>query len=266
MAISWREELAQSYAGPQKWGTGINRVHGNIDDGTGRVLAPGEAPYGLPANSPLLGSEYGYTTEDLAATGDMSFTVEHPGWGQSSGRGRSDLPPWGHRKGPPAGTGLRSLKRGMSEKETEAQVIPSETVSEGWTNKVNGAISDSVVSDPSQYERQTSMQQRDQTRVNSAATIRGTDVSREGIASRIVGMKVKNYSEGERLEDMMPWTQDLWHRVFRLRTAGTADPNLLQSNEMYVSDPMTRDIPPDVNQGVNETAGNYGYTDGDYYV
>lgn len=266
MATSWREQLAQSYTGPTKWGTGINRVHALADDGTGRVIAPDEAPYGLPASSPLLGSAYGYTSEDLAATGDMGFTAEHPGWGQSAKRGQSDLPSWGHRKGPPSGTGLRALKRGMSEKETEAQVLPSESVSEGWTNKTHGSVLNSVVSDPSQYERQTSMQQRDAVRVNSAATIRGTDVAREDIGSRIVGMKVKNYSEGERLEDMTPWTQDLWHRVFKVRSAGTADPNLMTPNEMYVSQSMRREVPSDVDQGISETTDIYGYVPGDYYV
>lgn len=263
---SWRETIAENYTGARKWGTGINVVHASTDDGTGRVMTPGEAPYGLPANSPILGYQYGYTVEDLAATGDQSFTAWHPGLGETAKRGKSDLPPWGHRKGPPAGTGLRSLKRGMSEKETEAQQIPSETVSEGWRNKVHGSVSNSVVSDPSQYEVQTSSRQRDETRVNSAASIRGTDAGRSPIASRIPGQKIKVYSTGERLDDMTPWTQDLFHRVFRMRIAGTGDPSLLEPNEMYTSQPMTREVPADVYQGVSETAGNYGYVTGDYYV
>lgn len=263
---SWRDQLTQPYTGPRKWGTGVNKVHANLDDGTGRVMAPGQAPYGLPSNSPILAYNYGYTVEDLAATGNHDFTAEHPSLGQPAKRGMSDLPAWGHRKGPPSGTGLRALKRGMSEKETEAQQVPSETVSEGWRNKEHGSVLNSVVSDPSQYERQTSMQQRDQTRVNDAAVTRATDASRTGIATRLTGMKVKEYSQGERLTDMLPWTQDLFHRVFRVRTAGTADPQLMAPNEMYVSAPMTRDVPSDVDQGQNETAGNYGYTQEDYYV
>lgn len=263
---SWRDSLAENYTGARKWGTGVNVIHSNTDDGTGRVMAPGEAPYGLPSDSPILADTYGYTTEDLAATGDVSFTNWHPGWGENPQRGKSDLPSWGHRKGPPSGTGFRSLKRGMSEKEVEAQQIPSETVSEGWTNKTTGNVLDSIVSDPSQYIVQTSERQRDLTRVNSAAVVRGTDADRAGIPSRIVGMKVKNYSRGEREEDMTPWTQDLWHRVFHIRTAGTGNPALMDPNEMYVSQPMTREVPADVDQGASESTGGYGYTSGDYYV
>lgn len=263
---SWRQQLTQNYTGARKWGTGINPVHGVTDEGTGRVLAPGEAPYGLPADSPMLSAQYGYTIEDLAATGDFAFMQEHPHWGEEAKRGQSDFPSWGHRKGPPSGTVIRSKKRGMNAKELEAQQVPSESVSEGWTNKIHGDVLDSLQSDTSQLYVQTSSVQRDQTRVNAAAQLRGTDAMREGIQSRIPGMKVKNFSTGERMDDMTPWTQDLYWRAFTVRTAGVADSSQMEPNEMYVSQPMTRDVPADVDQGQNETSGNYGYADGDYYV
>lgn len=263
---SWRQQLTSSYTGPRKWGTGVNAIHGSTDDGTGRVLAPGEAPYGLPANSPLIGDQYGYTIEDLAATGDFAFMKEHPAWDEDAKRGQSDLPSWGHKGGVPSGTRLRSKKRGMNPREITGQQSPSETVSEGWTNKVHGAVLDSLGSDTSQLYVQTSDVQKNEILVNSAATIRGTDADRTGIPTRLTGMKVKNFSMGERMEDMTPWTQDLYWRAFTVRTAGTADPGQMDVNEMYVSQPMTRDVPADVEQGPNETDGNYGYADGDYYV
>lgn len=265
MAIpSWRDRLAQGYTGPAKWGTGINPTHADKNDGTGRVLSPGESPVGLASDSELLN---GWTMEDLAATGDFGFMQSHPNWGVDPERGRADYPSWGHRYGPPSGTGMRAKKRGMSLKESEAQQIPSQTVSEGWVNKEHGSVLDSKTSDPSQYERQTSMQQRDAIRTNSAAVVRATDGERTDIPSRITGMKVKEFSGGQRHEDMTPWVQDIWHRVFRVRTAGTADPTQMATNEMYVSVPMTRTIPPDVDQGDHEmSGGSYGYVDGDYFV
>jgi hypothetical protein len=154
----------------------------------------------------------------------------------------------------------------MNPRETRPQQNPGETVSEGWTNKVHGQILDSLGSDTAQLYVQTSDVQKNETLVNTAATTRGTDADRAGIPTRLTGMKVKNYSTGERMDDMTPWTQDLYWRAFTVRTAGTADPSQMGVNEMYVSQPMTRDVPADVDQGPNETDGNYGYADGDYYV
>lgn len=263
---SWRQQLTSSYTGVRKWGTGINPIHSSSDDGTGRVMAPGEAPYGLPPDSPLIDDQYGYTIEDLSASADYSFMREHPAWDEDAKRGQSDLPSWGHRHGPPSGTRIRSKKRGMNPREIEGQQNPSETVSEGWTNKTHGSVLDSTESDTSQLYVQTSDIQKNETRVNSAATTRGTDADRTDIPTRLTGMKVKNYSTGERLEDMEPWTQDLYWRAFVVRTAGTADPAQMGVNEMYVSQPMTREVPADVDQGPLETDGGYGYVDGDYYV
>jgi hypothetical protein len=213
----------------------------------------------------LIGDQYGYTIEDLAATGDFSFMREHPAWDEDAKRGQSDLPSWGHKKGPPSGTALRAKKQGMNPRETRAIQDPDEDVAQGWTNKTHGAVLDSLMADDSQLYVQTSSVQRDETRVNDSSQLRGTDAAREGIPSRIPGMKLKNYPT-ERLDDMTPWTQDVVWRSFLVRTAGTADPAQMGVNEMYVSQPMTRDVPADVDQGPNETDGNYGYADGDYYV
>lgn len=262
---SWREQLTEPFAGPRKWGTGINQIHSNTNDGTGRVIDPTTAGQDPPPTD--LTELHGYTTEDFGVMSDFSFMDAHPNLGETPPRAYADYPSWG-RHPIPGGSGIRTVKRGTNVKETEAQQNPSETVTEGWLHKQHGEILNSRVSDASQYEMQTSMAQRDLVRENGAAVTRGTDALREGIASRITGMKVKFFSGGMRHEDMEPWQQDVFHRPWHVRTAGTGRAHDMQVNEAYVSQPMTRTIPADVNQGTSETSvdpNGYGYMDGDFY-
>lgn len=151
--------------------------------------------------------------------------------------------------------------------------IPTETVSEGWVNKPTTGMGfgesadDVVVSDPAQYERQTSMQQRHLTQNNDRAVARGTDEARTSIGSRIAPMKLKIYSGQQRHIDMFPYQIDDMPRPFWYRRAGTGRPWELRPNEMYVTDVMQRTPPPDPTLGPPETAvvdpnydPNYGYT------
>ena len=154
--------------------------------------------------------------------------------------------------------------------------IPTETVNEGWVNKlasgfqIGQSADDVVTSDPSQYERQTSMQQRFLSLNNDRAVARGQDEPREPIPSRVAPMKIKAYSEGQRHYDMDPYQIDDMPRPFYFRRAGTAREWELLPNEMYVTTPMQRTPPPDPALGEPELAvvdpnfsENYGYTSED---
>jgi hypothetical protein len=256
MAIpSWRAELPQSYAGAKKWGTGINPIHSQREQGdVGRNLAPG-AYNGVALESAGLvdtGMEYGYTPEDLEMMGegvDLSFMEAHPNLGAPDSHAQTgDFPSWGKGRYPiPQGTFYRALKIGMAWKEQIPQQQPSTTVSEGWTNKTHGEVNDAETSDPNQYEIWTSMRQRDLTKTNDSAVLRGTDDARSGIATRLTGIKVKNFSGGVRHEEMTPKEQVERPRPWLYRTAGTGP--MFGVNDMYVSDPITREVPPDAYQG-----------------
>jgi hypothetical protein len=141
-------------------------------------------------------------------------------------------------------------------------------VSEGWRNKTTGQVNDAEVSDPSQYERQTSMQQVNPPagRNNDHAVARRTDDPRYSILTRLTGMKLKPWSQGERNQDMFPFQQDTIVRPFWYRTAGTDDPAKLAPNAMVVTDPLQRNVPadPDLGPSVQDFAtDNYGYTQED---
>lgn len=151
--------------------------------------------------------------------------------------------------------------------------VPTETVNEGWLNKpasgmgIGYSQDDVVVSDPSQYERQTSMQQRTQFQNNDRALLRGTDEPREPIGSRFAPMKVKEYSQGQRHYDMSPYQIDDMPRPFWFRRAGTGRRVELLPNEMYVIEPIQRTPPPDPALGPPEESLNdpnyvadFGYT------
>jgi hypothetical protein len=273
---SWRDNLPQSYVGARKWGTGINPVHsqhyGNVD--VGRNLAPGEYNSASLETSGLVTFDFGYVPEDAAYDEmpvDLSFMQAHPNLGDPSVRANvGEFPSWGKGGDPlPNGTAYRSYKIGTAWKEQIPQQQPSETVSEGWLNKVHNPVPlDSEVSDESQLYMQTSMVQRDKIKGNESAVVRGTDESRSEIASRIVGMQTPVYSGGQRHEDMYPKDQDTRYRPWAFRTAGTGPVSWMEPNAMVVTEPITRDVPADVNQGPLETADNTGsdYTaEGDYY-
>lgn len=261
MAIpSWRQELPRNYVGAKKWGTGINPVHSQRSvTNVGRNLAPG--PYdGSPLESQGLAdlaSDFGYTDEDFAMTGegvDLGFMEAHPNLDvPPKHRAQSGMfPAWGNGPFPVSqGTTYRSLKIGTAWKEQIPQQQPYGSVSEGWINKEHGEINDAETSDPNQYEIQTSMRQRDLSKTNDSAMLRGTDDPRHSIATRLVGIKVKEYSGGKRHEEMLPKEQLERPRPWLHRRGGTAPYEGV--NDMYVSEPMIREIPKDAYQGPNDT-------------
>jgi hypothetical protein len=253
---SWRDQLQQSYVGSRKWGTGINPIHRQKQGYEGRNLAPGSYE---PVNTGLVNEYYGFTDEDMAASyQDLGWMKQHPNLGDPSIRGHVDMPSWGY--GPtagPQGAGKRALRQGMNPRESHPNQVQSGSSAAGWLNKITGAVLDSVTSDDSQLYVQTSMTQRDQTRVNDRAVNRGTDDARHGIPSRIPGMKVLVYSGDYRHDEMTPKEQTFGYRPWRYRTAGTGPREWMLPNEMYVSEPLRRELPVDVDQGINDTqAGN----------
>jgi len=268
---------ANQYVGALKWGTGYNKIHEVQGEGpplrvTGREPGPDESDYSPSGVAPELESEnqYGYTMEDVQ-TLDV-FPGMPPEVGADRGQWRSDMdehPPWG-RINPSSGTVFRTIKEGADVSRHTVRSYPTETVTEGWDNKLTGPVEDAMPSDPVQYERQTSMQQVNPPagRNNDHAVERGTDDSRANIMTRLVGQKIKPWSTGERLEDMFPYQQDTMIRPFWYRQFGTGDPNQMAPNDMYVSEPIQREPPPDPYLGPAETGAGtaddeYGYTSED---
>jgi hypothetical protein len=270
---------AQDYSGALKWGTGINAIHGIRTEGaplrsTGRDPGPDD-PSERPSQVPheLIGPDiYGYTMEDIASLSG-NFTPFTPRVGDSVETRRaenySDLPDWGviptdaERLDFALTTELaRPLWDGIA-----LVSFPTETVTEGWDNKLTGKVSGARTSDQSQYERQTSMQQVNppEGRNNAAALLRGTDDPRANIMTRLTGQKIKPWSTGERLQDMYPYQQMMGVRPFWYRSAATGNPEQMEPNEMYVSNPIERVVPPDPDLGEQETQidPSYGYTQED---
>lgn len=275
---SWYTRYAneQAYVGASRWGTGSNPIKEVYGEGpplrtTGRLPGPDEpAPQLSDIPSQVeTAFEYGYTMDDIdpltpvglgppwdADTDEIRNNAGiYPAWDESNITFRetnhADPRLW-------SGIGLQSF--------------PTESVTEGWRNKETGAVADARISNPSQYERQTSMQQVNPPdgRNNQAAVTRATDDPRFNILTRLTGQKQKPWSEGQRNADMFPYQQDLIIRPFWYRIGATGDPNALDPNEMYVVDPIQRDVPSDPDLGPEETnvytleASNDGYTAEDY--
>jgi hypothetical protein len=266
---------ANQFSGALKWGTGINPVHsiygeGSPLRGTGREPGPTESdfePEGVPPE--LINPErYGYCMEDVLPLGH--YPDSPPPVGEETSVIRDDIemyPPWGQVH-PSSGTVFRTISAGAEVYRHTPVSFPTETVSEGWENKTTLYVGDAETSDPSQYEMQTSMRQVNppEGRNNALAVARGTDDPRDNIVTRLTGMKRKPWSEGERLQDMFPYQQDMKVRPFWYRTAGTGFEENMRVNDMYVSDPIQRDPPPDPFLGDLETSADvyrneeYGYT------
>lgn len=249
---------ANDYTGTRKWGTGNNPVHEIYGEGpplgvTGRIGGPSNnqtpntsVPESLDESPDL----YGYTMEDIGTTLYHGMT---PGWDENTQMLRShnefDHPDWSEGSTDPAVVGFRDTPEMAYQLWSGARLLsfPTETVTEGWRNKESGAVNPAEVSDPSQYERQTSMQQVNPAagRNNGAAVDRRTDDARHNILTRLTGMKIKPWSQGQRNEDMFPFQQDTKYRPFWYRTAGTDNPDKMEPNAMYVVDPIQRSVPPD---------------------
>jgi hypothetical protein len=276
----------QPYATATVWGTGIDPIHGNYGQSgpplriTGREGEEGSAGYEgrqtRPSTVPgeLIPTElWGYRTVDNTYNDYIEYD-DRPNWGEQPPefRGNADGQPSGMQNDPAdtATTGVNSQFRqrkggAFRFNKKRPDSYPSETVTEGWRNKPKGYPADSQTSDPSQYEMQTSMQQRYRSRNNDHAVARATDDPREPIHSRVVGQKLKIYSGEERHYDMFPYQAEEIQRPFWFREAGTGDPNMMAPNEMFVATPVQRVPPADPSLGVQES--EYGYTgeDGQYY-
>jgi hypothetical protein len=269
---------AQQYAGALKWGTGASPVLGVYGEGpplrtTGRPDSPDNPTDPLSDIPESFEAEnlYGYCIEDIET---LTYSGMPPPVGtlttELRARNSGGLPDWGVTAADPAQTEFRNTPE-LDPRLWSAAIVqsfPTETVSEGWRNKTTGQINDAEVSDPSQYERQTSMQQVNPPagRNNDHAVARRTDDPRYNILTRLTGMKLKPWSQGERNQDMFPFQQDTIVRPFWYRTAGTDDPAKLAPNAMVVTDPLQRNVPadPDLGPSVQDFAtDNYGYTQED---
>lgn len=265
------------YVGEQVWGTGINPVHELYGSPGLRVtpypLREGESapPSESIAQQMVNPEEWGYTHEDPPNT--TVYYDDRPSWNEQPDqyRGNSDEhPPYNASQS--VNENFRSKHEGahrVDPEQKEADVLPSETVTEGWRNKPKGDPANAKPSDPSQYEIQTSMRQREQTRVNDQAVARSTDYPRASIASRIIGQRLKVYSGQLRHYDMFPRQQSPMIRPFSYRTAGTGRGGDMLPNEMFTIDPVLRTPPPDPYMGEREDAisEGFGYTPEDvgYY-
>ena len=161
---------------------------------------------------------------------------------------------------------VRGLRAGERDQDSEvSNLIPTETVSEGWENKPasgegKGLIPDANPADDSQVFVQTSMTQRYKERGNGASLLRATDEPRAGIMSRIAPMKLKVFSEGQRNYDMFPKEQDDIPRPFWYRTAGTGRQQEMLPNEQWYIRGIQRVPPPDAGLGQEETSIEGDYT------
>lgn len=265
MAITGTWKAAQRIqAGPTKWGTGINPVHGAVDN-TGRQIAV------TPQQNVIsddVTEQYdpvdGYTDEDSASIlygyNDQTGTAERPPVGTEDNRlSANGFPSWGkYTSGVPGGTQIRAENKGADITNTAKQT-PDEDVAQGWLNKATGKIAAANVSDDSQLYMQTSMTQRN--KVRSGSQIAGTASEYDSpIESRVVGQKVKQYSGEQRHSDMFPRQQDMIIRPFWDRNAGTGYREWLYPNAMYQSEPLYRQAPPDPYQGDTVPSSEYGYS------
>lgn len=265
---TWVRRRAVPQASNLVWGTGYNPVHERYGSEPARLSPiPGRqgdshAPFGSVPEVLVNPEQWGYTVEDSAVTG---LTYDgRPAWNEQPEQYRGDTddhPPWSA----PASVNerFRGVKGGAHRfRQKLADALPSETVSEGWLNKPKGQPADAKPSDPAQYEIQTSMRQRELHRTNDTSVARGTDEPREGIASRIVGQRVKVYSGGQRHDDMLPREQTQRVRPFFFRTAGTGQERYMEPNTQYDIYPIERVPPPDPYIGEPETeiTPNFGYT------
>ncbi len=258
---SWYTRFANSsqYTGAERWGTGNNPIHSIYGEGpplrtTGRLPGP-DTPTPELSTTPYVietSYKYGYTMDDIDPLTPVGLP---PAWGSETDVIRNnagDYPDWEENA-----TEFRETNEAYPQLWSGIQLrsFPTESVTEGWLNKETGQVKDARTSDPAQYERQTSMQQVNppEGRNNQAAVTRGTDDARFNIMTRLTGMKIKPWSQGQRNADMFPYQQDLVIRPFWYRIAATPDPAGLEPNEMYVSDPIQRDVPQDPYLGPQET-------------
>lgn len=290
----WASRFAQPSVGAAVWGTGINSVHADYGSPNVRLnpvrpmegMDPGDTSgdnVTPPAMAiPEAGSDrrlWGYTGDDLnyylQSVAPSPFRDARPDWtvppeDNPSRTGTLGQPAWsapGAVREAFRGTynGARRLFRGKARYALYYE--PTETVSEGWLNKINaGPIARAKPSDPAQYERQTSMQQRFAVRTNDLGVLRGTVDPTSPIESRVVPQRSPVYSGKQRHWDMFPKQQTPdREREFYYRTAGTGPQPWLEVNETYDIEPMEREVPDNPYIGESETQDQYGYTGEDNF-
>lgn len=276
---TWKDRQTVQ-AGATKWGTGWNPVHA-IPAGLGRSDTPpnlvfdgteSAGPIDPSVTDPYTPEHLGYSDEDTANVlygyGVNTGTSERPPLGTDTDRASSDgFPAYGPRvAGVPGGTKIRSQDIGAELTLIQKQT-PNEDVAQGWVNKDVGDVENATVSDPSQYEMQTSMTQRDKVREGSQVQSGRASEYMAPIASRrdTWGQRLKAWSGGERHYDMAPRVQDQIIRPWWARNAGVGYPSWMGPNEMYVSEPLQRTSPPDPYQGASSPADDSpaGWTDED---
>jgi hypothetical protein len=282
---AWARTYGQTYPGasPQIWGTGINPIHYYYGSPADRLSAINPRqdettpPYTSVPEALLPTELWGYTPDDSPYTG-VEYDNRQPWDVPVEDRLARIATPQGYP--PYTATGAyrnrwRSLRQGAFRWYQDNFINkPSETVSEGWLNKPSsgmhmGTPADAKPSDPAQYERQTSMQQRYQTRNNQLAVERSTDEPRAPINSLVTPAKIKVYSEGERNYDMLPREQTPeMARPFWFRTAGIGPEYYMDNNEVTARQAIDRTPPPDPYIGTPDTSQeqlNFGYTDEDNF-
>lgn len=275
MAVSgkWKERQAGRYANATVWGTGWNPVHA-IRSSEGRDIAPDGiyAPVPEQFEDPYTDDNYGYQSEDQSSVlwgyGPETGTSDRPGLDVPFDRDSTDgfpayAPPY--RSGIPRGTVIRSQDHGAEASYTAKATMPD--AAQGHAQKLNifGGIADAQVSDPAQYEMQTSMTQMSKSRTGSQ---RGGGSASEYDAPipgtrRTMGQRAYVPSDSEeRRAEMFPQQQDLILRPFQYRTAGTGNPEWMQPNEMYLSEPLQRVPSPDPFGGTEVPYGDVpGFVD-----
>jgi hypothetical protein len=268
MAISgaWLE-ANQNSEGAQKWGTGINAVHSIFTGGPPLRSSPVITGYGpgQPGNSvnveitdPGANNDWDYLDQDYANSemwgyGEQTGTADRPSWGQSTEELRNTVPDeWPgapKMRGLPGGTEIRAINKGATDLDSAKLGDKEETVGEGWENKQVGSVTNAKVSDPSQYEMQTSMTQRDKVREGSQ---RGDGSASEysapiGSWRPTWGQRIKPWSGFRRHYDMFPFQAEQINRPFLSRQSGTGYAEWMKANEAYnyqVS-PLQRQPVPD---------------------
>jgi len=283
--------------GAQRWGTGVNPVHAyraNPPYLQMRVPPDSQLPQNItPANMGvpdfITEQTFGYQPEDIAGldvfteSATLGIPVvndfDWPELGRGTTQVRGNIPPqtnipW--HSGRLFKNAIHRIRAGQHDEDYKASnQIPTETVNEGWVNKLGsgfdiGHSGDMVKpSSPDQYERQTSMQQRFKTLNNNRALGRSADEPRTSIDSRIVPMKTKVYSGDQRHYDMFPFQIDDIPRPFRYRTFGTGPQTYLETNEQFQRMALQRTPPPDAGMGTPDlelsSAYDYESEDMGYY-
>lgn len=281
MAITGNYLSSVEYTGARKWGTGINPVHYVLHSGEPPTdskaahvaqgpnqTGPETLPQGL-LNPLDENPEYGYVDEDYSSAmwgyGPQTGTSDRPGADvqgyQVRGSTTADFPGMGNEPAPTGGAKLHSMEHGDFNGVTAKLGYKEETVGEGWVNKETAGVIDATVSDPAQYEMNTSMTQRDKVRAGSQ---RGAGSASEydapiGSWRPTWGVRIKQWSGGRRHWDMTPRRQDQIVRPFWYRSAGTGYVDQMAVNEAfnYQLEPLQRSPVPDPYAGQNVPVNVY---------